>query len=647
MDYGRKSREDTMLGSRSRLAALLGGLALCVSCGQAEQTSDQSGMNESSEAAQVDLASAFVNRLPEDEIVYFVLPDRFENGDTENDTGGFEGGPLDHGFDPTAKGFYNGGDLKGLTSRLDYIKGMGATAIWLGPIYKNKPVQGPEGDKSAGYHGYWITDFTLPDPHLGSEDDLKAFVDGAHERGMKVYLDIITNHTADVIKFRECADPEWQGEKVPPNTCPYRSLADYPYTTRGDTNGESINEGFMGDRSPFQTAENFDKLTRNDFAYTPYIPAGEENAKTPAWLNDIRYYHNRGDTTFEGESSLYGDFVGLDDLMTEDPFVVQGFIDIYKDWITKYRMDGFRIDTARHVNPEFWHAFNPAMIEHAESIGIPNFYIFGEVYDPDPAGLARFTRVDKFPTVLDFGFQSAVQDVLVNGEHAYRFDRFFKADALYEGNSAAIAPVFVGNHDMGRFAGFLRQEHPEMSDQEMLARVRLAHAIMMFARGVPVIYYGDEQGFVSDGNDQLARENMFPSQVTVYNDNDLLGTNATTAESNFDTEHPLYVAIAEMSALYHEHDVLRRGKHVTRWAEIDGGILAFSRVMEGKQEAVVIVNTRPEARNVNVLIDPLSHSFTSLYGACASEAAATGTLNAEIGGLEYMVCLSNDWSETQ
>ncbi|MEL6688071.1 MAG: alpha-amylase family glycosyl hydrolase, partial [Pseudomonadota bacterium] len=85
---------------------------------------------------------AVADRLPQDEIVYFMLPDRFENGDPSNDTGGFEGGPLQHGFDPTHKGFYQGGDLKGLTSRLDYIQGMGATAIWLGPIYKNKPVQG-------------------------------------------------------------------------------------------------------------------------------------------------------------------------------------------------------------------------------------------------------------------------------------------------------------------------------------------------------------------------------------------------------------------------------------------------------------------------------------------------------------------------
>ena len=93
---------------------------------------------------------AYLDRLPQEEVVYFVLPDRFENGDRSNDTGGLSGGPLDHGFDPTHKGFYNGGDLKGLTERLDYLQNMGITAIWFAPIFKNKPVQGPPGPRKCG-----------------------------------------------------------------------------------------------------------------------------------------------------------------------------------------------------------------------------------------------------------------------------------------------------------------------------------------------------------------------------------------------------------------------------------------------------------------------------------------------------------------
>ena len=174
-------------------------------------------------AARRDLS----RRLPEEESL-FRPADRFENGDSSSDRGGLTGDRLRTGFDPAAKGFYHGGDLKGLTRRLDYIEGLGVTAIWLGPIYKNKPVQGPPGRESAGYHGYWITDFTEVDPHFGTREDLKRFVDAAHARGIKVYLDIITNHSADVIKYREC----------PANDCAYRGLADFPHSRRGGLAGK-------------------------------------------------------------------------------------------------------------------------------------------------------------------------------------------------------------------------------------------------------------------------------------------------------------------------------------------------------------------------------------------------------------------------
>jgi glycosidase len=583
-------------------------------------------------------------RLPQDEVIYFVLPDRFENGDPSNDRGGIEGGRLDHGFDPTHRGFYHGGDLRGLIDRLDYIEGLGVTAIWLGPIYRNKPVQGPPGNESAGYHGYWILDFTRPDPHFGTEADLAEFVAAVHARGMKLYLDIITNHTADVIKYRECLGLESTSGR-PGDDCPYRSIADYPYTTRGGPDGEPINQGFMGDRVPFQTRENFEKLTRTDYAYTPFVPEGEEDVKVPAWLNDMRYYHNRGHTSFEGESSLYGDFAGLDDLFTANPDVLGGFIDIYKDWITKYRIDGFRIDTAKHVNPEFWHAFNPAMIEHARALGIPNFYIFGEVYDPSPDGLAVFTRTGGFPTVLDFAFQSAVEDVLVGMQPAARLERLFRADAIYAEGAAAMAPTFIGNHDMGRFSGFLRAAHPDMTDDEMLKRVSLAHALMFFARGVPVIYYGDEQGFVSSGNDQLARENMFPSRVPEYIAAPMIGTSRTAADSNFETEHPLYLAIADMAATYRAHAGLRRGEQVTRLAETDGGIFAFSRLDTGAGEYVVVINMRDEARQVNISIDPRSREFAAIHGVCPSRPSAPGVIGLELEPLAFVICRAGGWKD--
>ncbi|GHB04285.1 alpha-amylase [Algimonas arctica] len=599
------------------------------------------------------------DRLPVDEIVYFMLPDRFENGDMANDTGGFPGGKLDHGFDPTDKAFYQGGDLKGLTSRLDYIQGMGATAIWLGPIYKNKPVQGGPGQESSGYHGYWITDFTDVDPHLGTKADLKAFVSGAHERGMKVYLDIITNHTADVISYRECHDPDFTSPTKVEGGCAYRSIADYPYSTEGGPEGTPINAGFLGDAPHVQTYENFEKLTHQNYAYTPYIPAGEEDVKTPVWLNDLQYYSNRGETTWSGESSLYGDFSGLDDLLTTHPVVVDGMINIFKDWITEYRIDGFRIDTTRHVNPEFWAAFLPAMKNHAASIGIPHFYQFGEVYDPDPGALARFTRVDGFDQVLDFGFQSAVFAVVSGQEPTARLDQFLRGDDLYGDTTwkGLTQPTFLGNHDMGRFSGMLKSAIPGISQDELLARTKLAHGMMMFMRGVPVIYSGDEQGFVSDGNDQLAREPLFPSQTAVYNDNDLIGTDATTAESNFDMNHPMYTYIAKTAAIRQSHAAFRRGAMETRLFEVGtntdtgagmnvgqfdaatGTAFAFSRFdpVTG-QEYLVAVNTAPTAQQTNVRVEPNTQGFTSLMGVCPATVATMATAQLDVPAFGIVVC---------
>lgn len=576
-------------------------------------------------------AQTYLDRTPEEEVVYFVLPDRFENGDPANDRGGFPGGRLQHGFDPAHKGFYHGGDLRGLTQRLDYIAGLGATAIWLGPIYKNKPVQGRPGQESSGYHGYWITDFTDVDPHFGTRADLKQLVDAAHARGMKVYLDIITNHTADVIKYREC----------PKNDCAYRSLADYPHSTRGGPGGERINQGFQGIGKAGQRTGNFEKLKRPDFAYTPYVPRAEANVKVPAWLNDPIYYHNRGDTLFRGESSTLGDFSGLDDLFTEHPRVVDGFIEIFGQWIEDFGVDGFRIDTARHVNPEFWQAFVPAMLERAKARGIPNFHIFGEVFDPDPGTLARFTRVDRFPAVLDFAFQSAVTDVVAKGAPTERLARLFQADAVYaEGEATAKQlPTFLGNHDMGRFALFVRQANPNASDEEVLKRVTLGHAMMFFARGVPVIYYGDEQGFVGDGGDQDAREDMFPSRVAVYNDNKLVGTTATTAEANFDRQAPLYRAIAEMAALRKSDPALRLGDQLVRSYGDTPGLFALSRrAPSGGGETLALFNTSTTPITAHVQVDPGSLSWQSLRGSCAAEATAPGSYRVTITPLDYMLC---------
>src|SRR5690606_15291396 len=116
------------------------------------------------------------------------------------------------------------------------------------------------------------------------------------------------------------------------------------------------------------------------FPYVPHVDASEANLKVPAWLNDVSLYHNRGDSVWRGESVTMGDFSGLDDLMTENPRVVDGFIEVYTGWMD-LGIDGFRIDTVKHVTPEFWAAFTAGLDAHAEAIGKADFFAFGEVYE--------------------------------------------------------------------------------------------------------------------------------------------------------------------------------------------------------------------------------------------------------------------------
>src|SRR5690606_29704232 len=381
-----------------------------------------------------------------DERFYFVMTDRFANGDPSNDTGGLDGDRLATGFDPTDKGFYQGGDLAGLRERLDYIEGLGTTAIWLTPSFLNRPVQGTGDDVSAGYHGYWITDFTRIDPHLGTNDELEALIDDAHARGMKVYFDIITNHTADVVDYAE-------------GTYDYVDQATAPYTDAAGTPFDPADHAGTGSFPELDAA--------TSFPYTPVVDPADADVKVPAWLNDPALYHNRGNSTWEGESVTYGDFSGLDDLMTEHPDVVDGFEEIYKAWVD-LGIDGFRIDTVKHVNLEFWEEWSAEIADHARAQGKDEFFTFGEVYDADAAKTSPYVRRTAMSSVLDFSFQAAATSY-ASGNSARRLADLYASDDLYTTphSSASALPTFLGNHDMGRVGYMLANTDDPLARDEL------------------------------------------------------------------------------------------------------------------------------------------------------------------------------------
>ena len=310
---------------------------------------------------------------------YFVMPDRFANGSPANDRGGLSGAREVTGFDPTRKGWYHGGDLPGLISKLDYIKGLGTTAIWLTPSFKNKPVQGLGTPfPSAGYHGYWITDFTQIDPHLGSNADLRALVDGAHARGMKVFFDIITNHTADVIKS---ADNQYG--YVSKAAAPYKD-ADRHRVRRPRLRGQghvpdarpdgvvpasAARPGRRGERQVARVAQRRHAL-----------PQPRQQRPSPARTRSTAT--SPASTTSSRRTSRS----------------CAGCRSIYDTWIRGFRIDGFRIDTMKHVNLEFWQQFLPHIEATATAAGRPDFFAFGEVFDSfSNPFLSRFTTAGKRP----------------------------------------------------------------------------------------------------------------------------------------------------------------------------------------------------------------------------------------------------------
>ncbi|WNM34664.1 pullulanase-type alpha-1,6-glucosidase [Streptomyces sp. Li-HN-5-11] len=525
---------------------------------------------------------------------YFVMPDRFANGDASNDRGGLTGSRLATGYDPTDKGFYQGGDLKGLTRKLDYIKGLGTTAIWMAPIFKNRPVQGTGSNVSAGYHGYWITDFTQVDPHFGTNQDLKTLISKAHAKGMKVFFDVITNHTADVVDY---------GEK----SSDYRSKGAFPYLTK--------------DGRPFDDADYADgtkKFPAVSGASFPYTPKVTSDSKVPAWLNDPTMYHNRGDSTFAGESATYGDFSGLDDLWTERPEVVHGMEKIYERWVRDFSVDGFRIDTVKNVNMEFWTQWATALDKYAAAHGRKNFFMFGETYSADTNVTSPYVTQGRLDATLDFPFQDAARAYASRGGSAQRLASVFGDDYKYTTDKAnAYEQVtFLGNHDMGRIGYFLKQDNPKATDAEILKKDELANELMFLSRGNPVVYYGDEQGFTGSGGDKDARQTMFASKVADYLDDDEIGTDRTHASDSYDSTAPLYRQIAGLARLREDNPGLTDGVQTERYAADGAGIYAFTRTdARTGQEYVVALNNAAEARTATFRTGSADMSYRGVHGA--------------------------------
>lgn len=473
------------------------------------------------------------------DLIYFVMPDRYKDGDPSNDNNG--------GFDPTNKAFWHGGDLKGLTGTcapgddgLARIKSLGFTAVWVTPLV----VQQESTTHGSGYHGYWGTDFVNVDPHLGTKADLLAFAACAKKLNLKLILDIVTNHTGDVIRY----------------------------------SGQDA-----------------------------FIPAGYENAKNPAWLNDITNYHNVGDLNHcwgDGSCMKLGDFGALDDLATEKEAVWRGWGEVYGQWIKDLGLSGFRVDTARHVDDNFFKNWSPLVQKAATDAGIKGFTIFGEVYQANPIELMPYVRINKIQTLLDFPFQAGATDFASGYGDAAALNTFFLSDDYYTTatTSASNLVTFLGNHDMGR-AGFIIASKKVQPSNQLLARTELAHALMYFSRGIPAVYYGDEVGMTGSdaGNDQLARQDMFATKVDIWKTEPRIGSGVVGNGDSFalTKSNPIAQYLTQLSVLRAANPGLSNALMQTRYAKNSLFVISKKDAKENR-EYVVAFNNSPTAQKVDI-----------------------------------------------
>lgn len=547
-----------------------------------------------------------------DESVYFVMTDRFENANPSNDNGGAEAGKLTGGYLPNDIGWWHGGDFEGLKNRISYIKKMGFTSIWITPPVKQIVYQG----NSSGYHGYWGLDFMTVDPHLGTEDEFKALVSEAHNVGLKIILDVVANHTADVIQYKN-------------NQYGYIDSNEFAYKDE---------KGKVFDVRKVAGKEAFPKLSiTKSFPRIPTVSPANSKIKNPDWLNDLTNYHNRGNSSFNGESSLDGDFYGLDDLFTEKPEVVQGWIDIWSYWINNFDIDGLRIDTLKHVNPSFWQKVIPKIQKVAQLKGKSDFPIFGEVYDGDPFVLSSYVRSKQSPSLLDFAFQKNVVGFARSGDSSQALVSLFNADDLYTtptSNAYQLA-TFLGNHDMGRVGLFLRSAVSSNEGEKLLDRAKLSNAMLFLLRGGPVLYYGDEVGMIGFGGDKEARQNMFPTQVPQWQSAERIGSTAVGTRSSFDLTNPLRDQITELQRVIAENPALRNGVQQIRYA--DDGSFVVSR-FAGGQEYLVAFNGTDVVSRPNFKASTSNTNWTILYGQCG----VTSTITLALEPRSYCVLKANE-----
>jgi len=521
----------------------------------------------------------------EDQVLYFLMLDRYSDGNeqgyrgddgktvTNGSTPLFQPGDADNAIQTDADaarwrdagGGWTGGTLKGLTSKLGYLQRLGVTALWVSPVFK-------QTSYLDTYHGYGIQNFLDVDPHFGSRADLRRMVREAHRHGIYVILDIILNHSGDVFSYTPdrywtqdpnsgqwYLDPRWDGQ---------------PYTVAGfhDPQGQPV--------LPFDQID----LEKNARAW----PQG---AIWPVEFQEPSTFTGKGrinNWDYDPEY-LQGDFFDLKDIDLGigpiDSYIpspsLLALCQAYKFWIAYADVDGFRVDTVKHMDPGATRFFTSVIHEFTERIGKENFYLIGEITGGrtlafntlETTGLDAALGIDDIPDRLEYlvkGYRDPEEyfdmfrnSLLVQKESHIWFRN--KVVTLYDDHDQ----VRKGTHKARFCAG-------DPAWRKLALNVL---ALISTTLGIPCIYYGSEQGFDGEGdNDRYIREAMFGGEFGAFRSRD---------RHCFDEDNPLYKELAKILALRKEKIALRRGRQYLREISGDGQSFGLPQVIGERMLSVV------------------------------------------------------------
>jgi glycosidase len=500
-----------------------------------------------------------------EEFIYFLLVDRFHDDKLRT--------PVNSSSRSAGSGTlgqlkkFCGGTLKGIKDHIDYIETLGCTSIWLSPVFENNDAPNPDSDK---YHGYSIQNYLDIDPRFGTKQDLIDLVDAAHARGMRIFLDVVTNHSGDNWAY--------------PHDDPYFYFNDIQFP-------------FGGFRRP--------------------------DRPLPKELQNPNFYHRRGQIrNFDDlREAQRGDFFTLKDFNNDedaDGFqLLDTLVRTHCYWIREADIDGLRMDAVKHMGEIAVARFCSAVREYAYSLGKRRFFLFGELIAGDDA-IDRYTgpntpslRTDRnvffgLSSVLDFPLSFVLPGVIKGfGSPQGLLDRYeaLRGHALNRGELGRYLVTFVDNHDqVGQNPK--RRFGADCPDEQIIAAI----GYLLCALGTPCIYYGTEQGFSGKGDsDALIREAMFDLQDA---GRDFLNRGCT-----------IYKQISQIAQQFKTLAPLRFGRMYFR--EISGNgvdfgppqghpcTLAFSRIL-ASQEILVAYNTSSiDRRRDFVIVDSVLQSSRS------------------------------------